>query len=363
MKHTALGKLFGKRKKGVALALTVILGAVLLCGCEKQPENADVPDNAEGGKPEIGLSFETFILDRWLRDRDVLMTSIEEYGAEVNVQNANGDVEEQIAQIEYFIEKDVDAIIVVAADKSALSEVMAKAKAAGIKTICYDRIIENADCDLYVSFDNEQVGRLMGQSLSENLESGDKIFMIQGPESDENVELVKKGFTDEVKKKGLDIVYSANCEAWLADRAVPYMKEAMELYPDVKGVMCGNDGLASQVFRVLSEEQLAGKVIITGQDGDLSACQRIANGTQEMTVFKPIEDEAKITAYYAVKLAKGEDITEELTDTFFDGAYDVPYLELEPISVTRENLDEVIIKGGFHAKEDVYRNVLPSESE
>ena len=95
---------------------------------------------------------------------------------------------------------------------------------------------------------------------------------------------------------------------------------------------------------------------VTGQDGDLAACQRIVEETQEMTAFKSVEQEASLAAKCAVLLGLGEEI-EEVQDTAYDGTYNVPYLELQPIAVTKENMDEVIIKGGFHAKEDVYLNV------
>ena len=110
---------------------------------------------------QIGLSFESFVIERWMRERDVFVSAAKELGAEVNVQNANGDVEEQISQIEYFIKKQVDVIVVVAGDCEALSDVMIKAREAGIKTVSYDRLIMNAGCDLYISFDNTEVGRLL----------------------------------------------------------------------------------------------------------------------------------------------------------------------------------------------------------
>ena len=131
----------------------------------------------------------------------------------------------------------------------------------------------------------------------------------------------------------------------------------LKLDRNVKGIICGNDDLASQAFRALSEERLAGKVCVTGQDGDLAACQRIVEETQEMTAFKSVEQEASLAAKCAVLLGLGEEI-EEVQDTAYDGTYNVPYLELQPIAVTKENMDEVIIKGGFHAKEDVYLNCL-----
>ena len=271
------------------------------------------------------------------------------------MQNANGDVEEQISQIEYFIEKGVDVIVVVAGDSEALTDVMRRAKDAGIKTVAYDRMIKNSGADLYISFNNEKVGELMAESLAENLPDGGEIFLIQGPESDNNVAQVREGIDKVLEGTELEVVFEANCEDWLAENAYTYVKEGLKLTRNVKGIICGNDDLATQVFRGLSEERLAGKVVLTGQDGDLVACQRIIAGTQEMTAFKAIEEEARIAAGYAYRLAMGEDIS-EITRTISDGTYDVPYVEMAPMAVTKENMDEVIIKGGFHSREEVYLN-------
>ena len=121
----------------------------------------------------------------------------------------------------------------------------------------------------------------------------------------------------------------------------------------------GVDDLASRVVTALSEKRMAGKKMVVGQDADLEACQRIVEGTQLMTVYKPIEKLAQRAAECAVKMAKGEEITQTISGitTKNDGAYDVPYLKIDPVSVNADNMDEVIINSGFHLKEDVYLNV------
>ena len=121
--------------------------------------------------------------------------------------------------------------------------------------------------------------------------------------------------------------------------------------------MCGNDDIASQVIQILAENQIAGQVIVVGQDGDLAACQRIVEGTQYMTAFKSIEDLARQAAEYAVKMAEEGKISSDVTDTMNDGSYDIPAKVLEPVAVTRDNIDEVIIDGGFHRRDEVYLNI------
>lgn len=344
-----------KKGRG-SLLLAVIFCFILAAGCGNAKTESQTEVKEKEDTVQIGFSIDSYVIERWIRDRDVFTSTAKALGAEVNVQNANGDVNEQIEQIKYFIKKQMDVIVVVAGDCDALSDVLKKAKDAGIKTMCYDRLVQNAGCDMYISFDNKEVGRLMAESLVNDIPDGGKIFMIQGPESDHNVALLRQGFDSVIKDKDLEVVYKNNCEGWLAEHAYDHAKEALEKYPDVRGIMCGNDELATQVFRAMSEDQVAGKVCLVGQDGDLMACQRIVEGTQNMTAFKSIEEEARLAAQYAVKLGRGEPLTKVET-TIYDGTYQVPCLELEPVAVTKENMDQVIIQGGFHAREDVYLNV------
>jgi D-xylose transport system substrate-binding protein len=336
--------------------LFVLLFAFLLMftGCKKQDEQVKEIKVTEN-KIQIGLSFDSFVIERWLRDRDTFVSTAKELGAEVNVQNANGDVSEQISQIEYFIDKKMDVIVVIAVDSEACKDVLKKARDAGIKIVAYDRLLMKSNADLYISFDNREVGSMMAETLKEKIPKGGNIITAFGPTTDNNVKQVEEGFNEIIKDSGLNVVYTVYAKGWLAEEAFDAVNEGLKKTDKIDGVLCGNDNLASQAVRALSENRMAGKVVVTGQDADLAACQRIVEGTQTMTVYKPVDKMAKSAAEYAVKLAKGEKIN--TTETMNDGKYEVPYVKLEPISVTKDNIDEVIINGGFHLKEDVYLNV------
>jgi len=345
-----------KRKGFGLLIILIILG---LTACRDKREQTKETSVSED-KIKIGLSFDSFVIERWQRDRDVFVFTAEELGAEVNVQNANGDAKKQISQLEYFIEKNMDVIVVIAVDWAACSEVIKRAKDAGIIVIAYDRLLKDSNVDLYISFDNEEVGRLMAKALVDNISEGGNIITIFGPTTDNNVQQLEQGFRSVIEESKLNAIYSVYAVNWLAEEAYYAVNEALKLTNEIDGVLCGNDNLATEAVRALSENRLAGKVIVTGQDADLAACQRIVEGTQTMTVYKPVDKLAKAAAEYAVKLAKGEKIYAD--STIFDGTYDVPFVKLEPIAVTRENIDEVIIDGGFQKKEEVYLNV-PYEKE
>ena len=179
-------------------------------------------------------------------------------------------------------------------------------KSAGIPVISYDRLIHNADTDLYISFDNEMVGELMAEALVEAIPEGGEVFMIQGSVEDNNVEMVRKGFTENIENSNLQVVYEANCEGWIAEAAAEYVEEGLKKYPNVKGIMCGNDDIASRWCKSLQKISLQESVAVVGQDGDLAACQRIVEGTQYMTAFKSIEEPGRGSSTYAVKLWERE---------------------------------------------------------
>lgn len=355
------------------LMAAALMNAVLLSGCGGGNEKSAAfsqGETEEDGKKEIsiGLSFDSFVIERWLRDRDVFTATAQELGARVNVQNANGDVEEQISQIRYLISKGMDVIVIVAIDGDRLTDVVREAKEKGIRVVCYDRLILDSGADLYVSFDNEKVGTLMGQALKDALPEGGDIFEIMGSGSDNNVAEAKRGFEKEIRGTGLKIVYSSYCDKWLAELAYDAVNEGLEENDGhIDGVMCGNDDLAGQAIRALTEKRLAGTVPVVGQDAELSGCQRIVEGTQTMSVYKSVEEEASVAAKLSVALARGEDITDPdarigVNSVINDGTYDVPCYTIDPVAVDRANMDQVIIDGGFHLRSEVYMNVADEET-
>ncbi|MCR4788616.1 MAG: substrate-binding domain-containing protein [Lachnospiraceae bacterium] len=341
------------------LRTILIISAMLLglCGCSGKEPQAKTDDKVKEVKLKIGMCFDSFVIERWQRDRDVFVQAAKEMGAEVNVQNANGDVEEQKKQIDYFIKKDMDVIVIVCIDSDALSDSVKDAKDAGIKVIAYDRLINNADIDLYVSFDNEMVGSLMGQALVDNGISGGKVVMIGGSPTDNNVSLVNNAFINIMEENEVEILDTTYCDGWRAELASDYVYANKDLIAECDAIMCGNDNLASQVVSALSVQRLAGKIMVTGQDADLEACQRIVEGTQIMTVYKPVEKLARRAAECAVALAKGEELSGNDIANIDNGKEEVPYVKLEPVMVTKENMDETIIGSGFHMKDEVYLNV------
>ena len=312
----------------------------------------------------IGFSFDSFLIERWQRDCDVFVSEVKviDPEAEVNVQNANGDIETQKSQIRYLIEKGADVLVIVCIDSDGLGDVMEEAKAAGIPVIAYDRLINNSNVDLYISFDNEKVGTLMGKALVDSGLENSNVLMLSGPTEDSNVAMVERGFRKVMEDNSVTIKDCFHASGWKAEEASDYLGQHSEDLEDVDAIMCGNDNIATNVIRTLSELRLAGKVKIVGQDADLEACQRVVEGTQVMTVYKPVEKLAQNAAKYAVALGNSkrngtEANLADVKETISDGSYDVPYYYIEPIAVNKENIDETIIASGFHTHDEVYLNV------
>jgi len=335
------------------IALLMVLSVLLCAGC-RTAEPKEITHTTKSETCTIGLSFDSFVIERWTRDRDVFVSTANELGAEVNVQSAGGDVTTQIAQIKRFIEIGVDAIVIITADAVALSDVLKEAKGKGIPVICYDRLVMNADADLYISFDNEAVGKQMAQAICDNVDDGGRIVEIMGPETDYNVAQVMNGFDSVCKEHAMNITLKYNCDNWKPELAYDFVNEHFDEISSADAIMCGNDALAGEAIHALAERGYAGRIFVTGQDGDLEACQRLVEGTQLVTVYKPVEKLARLAAECAVKLAAGESLGE--TEQFFDGTNEIAYIAIEPSAVTKENLDSVIIDSGFHLREEIYIN-------
>lgn len=336
-----------------ALMIAVIMiGSITGCGgsSEVKKDVADVDDNSI----QIGLSIDSLLIERWARERDLFVSKAQELGAEVNVQNANGEVQEQIKQIQYFIDKKVDVIVVIAIDDIALQDVIGKAKKEGIKIVAYDRLIRNSNVDLYISMDNEKVGELMAQAIIEEIGKEGHIIQIKGSPTDYNVKLVQDGFEKVINTTKIRVDKAVFSDNWVAENGFYETEEYLSERKIPDAIMCGNDNIAAQAIKALLEHRLAGKVCVVGQDADLEACQRIVEGTQYMTVFKPVENLAKEAARMAVDMAN--DVPLGLKETMNDGKYDVPYRKLDPIAVTKKNMDEVIT-GKYHQRNEIYLNV------
>lgn len=304
---------------------------------------------------KIGMAIDDLRLERWQKDRDIFVSKAESLGAKVFVQSANGNEETQMSQIENMINRGVDVLVIIPYNGQVLSNVVAEAKREGIKVLAYDRMINNADIDFYISFDNEKVGEIQAQSLVEKVPQGN-YFLMGGSPVDNNARLFRDGqmkvlkpFIDSGKIK---VVGDQWVDGWLPENALKIMENALTTNNNkIDAVVASNDATAGGAIQALSAQGLAGKVAISGQDADLAGIKRIMAGTQTMTVYKPITQLANTAAEVAVEL--GNDKQPKSDATLNNGLKEVPARLLTPIKVDKSNIESTVIKDGFHKKSDL----------
>ncbi len=318
-------------------------------------------------RPVIGLSLDTLKEERWQRDRDNFVKKATELGADVKVQDANSDDVRQVADVQTLITLGVDVIVIAPHNGDAMAKAVRMAHDAGIPVLAYDRLIRNCDLDLYMTFDNFRVGELQAQYLVEALAKigpGKKrIMRLYGAKTDNNATVFKAG-QDKVlgpliESGAIEVVHEDWVDDWKPENAKKVANAGLnKVGNDFHAILASNDGTAGGAIQALIEEGLAGKVLVTGQDADLAACQRIVGGTQSMTIYKPLKNLAEQAAEYAVKLAQGRPII--ATGAYDNGQIQVPTVQLEVIAVTKDNLRETVIADGFHPAEAIYRNAAPN---
>lgn len=309
----------------------------------------------------IGFSVatDTFILERWNKDINIFASTAKDLGAEVIVQLSAGGTKEQIDQINYLLKQDINVLVVIAHDMEMIAGVIKQALDAGIPVVAYDRMIMNVPIDAYISFDNVEVGRLFGKALTAKVPRG-KYLIVNGSVRDNNSFLVHNGLMEVlqpyISDGTIQVVQDIWLNEWSFDEALDKIGKVFDASIDIDAISCGNDQIASAAIQILSERRMAGKVAVVGQDADLISCQRVVEGTQLMTVYKPIAKLASRAAKLAIALAKREAFPYDLLMDNKSGVMIASYIEA-PLAVFKENMEETVIKDGFHSKEDIFRNI------
>ena len=352
-----------------AFALLVVFAA----GCKKSEEKAPEGTGAAatgtaaqpakppaGDKIVIGFSMDTLKEERWQRDRDLVVAKGKELGADVIVQAANGNDELQISQAENMLTQGVNVLLVAPHNGKTAATIVEAAHKAGVPVISYDRLIRDSDVDLYVSFDNVRVGEMQASYLTQRKPKGNYL-LIGGAPTDNNARLFRDGQMNVIKplvdKGDIKIISDQWAKEWQPVEALKITENALTQNNNaVDAVVASNDGLAGAAIQALGEQKLAGKVLVSGQDAELAACQRIANGTQAMTVYKPIKRLAEKATELAVKLAKKQPHG-ETTKPVNNGKIDVPSVLLDPVQVDKDNLVTTVIADGYQKLDQVYKDV------
>jgi D-xylose transport system substrate-binding protein len=332
---------------GIAL-LTVLAAA---CGSP----SSRPPQQAEEPKPKIGLLMDT-LDERWKRDRELFVERAQQLDAEVLVEAAERDDAKQLQQAQSLLDRGVEALVVIPHNAEKAAQIVELAKKKSVGVISYDRLILNADIDLYFSYDNKKVGEQQAQYLRNQAPKGNYI-LLGGAPTDNNAKMIREGqmsvLQDAIKRGDIKIVADPWVPDWRADLATEITAAALKKARNqVVAIVASNDTTAGGAIAALEQAGLAGKVFVSGQDANLDAVQRIVKGTQTVTVYKPLRPLARGAASAAVQLAKKEKV--EGTSTINNGMKDVQAMLLAPIPVHKDLVDQIIIGDKFHTREQIY---------
>jgi D-xylose transport system substrate-binding protein len=315
-------------------------------------------------KLQIGFSIEDMKGERWQTDRDSFEVRAKELGAEVISRDAGGDDDLQFQQVKDMINAGVKVLVLLPHDPAMANRMVEAAKSAHVKVISYDRLVPNSDVDLYVSFDRIETGRMQAEYLLKRAPKGNYVLIAGSPSAEDAKTLhdaqmsVLQPYVD---RGDIKVIADGYTKDWLPSEAYLFMLKAIDsAQGNIAAVVASNDGLAGGAIQALREHNLAGKVAVSGQDADLAAVICVANGTQTMTVYKPIVNEAARAAEEAVRLAKGEKAHAD--GTMSNGKVKVPSIMLKPVAVTKDNIMTTVVKDGFQTLKSI-NQALPQDQQ
>ncbi|WP_406258025.1 sugar ABC transporter substrate-binding protein [Streptomyces nigra] len=343
-----------------ASTMTLALGA---CGGLGVTGDSSEASPTKGNDVTVGLLLPETANTRYDKfDYPIIKKKVESLTSrqgKVVYRNADADAKKQEEQLQQMVDDQVDVILLDAVDAHAIAGGVEKAKDAGIPVIAYDRLAEGP-IDAYVSFDNELVGEVQARSLLEamgDVDSSDKIVMMNGSLTDPNAKQFKSGALSELKGT-VDIAKSYDTKDWKPENAQANMTEALNEIGvgNIKGVYSANDGMASGVIKALEAAGVTQLPPITGQDAELDAVQRILSGEQYMSVYKSYPHEAESAAEMAVAKVQGKDIQfDSLTQDQVDSPthQDIPALLVPVSALTKSNIGKTVLADGIYKLSEI----------
>ncbi len=314
----------------------------------------------------VGVSWANFQEERWKIDEAAMQAALAKGGARYVSADAQSSNEKQISDVEGLIARGVNVLIILAWDKDAVLPAVSKAKAEKIPVIGYDRLIETPGV-FYITFDNREVGRMEAREVFKVRPKGNYVF-IKGSNTDPNADFVHSGQLDilgaAIKRGDIKVVGEQYTDGWRPEVAQKNMEQILTRTNNkVDAVVASNDGTAGGVIAALAAVGLAGKVPVSGQDGDIVALNHVAKRNQTVSVWKDARDLGRGAGEVAVALAKGTAMDKIRGAVKFKGPQGVTLdsILLKPVPITFNNLD-VVIKAKWATKAQVCQGVDPAKA-
>jgi len=347
--------------KRIMLLIITLNLSLFLPGCnysddKKNAEEKQNIENTQENKIKIRSIPSSQQEDRWIMDFKAIQEECDRQNIELIYDTAEMDADRQASQCLSMLSKGIQMLILIPYDAQKAAKIVEEAHKKNIKVISYDRLIIGADVDMYITFDNEKVGELMGKALTQAVPKGNYVFL-KGAPNDRNCFYVTRGAMKYIQplidKGDVKIVFEDSVIDWKPENALNLMNKAIEENPNnIHGVFAPNDATAGACIEALTAHNLISKIPVTGQDSEISAVRRILSGTQLMTIFKDTRELGKKSIEIAKKMVNGE--TVDISTKLNNEKIDVPTIYLTPEAITKQNIDDLLINSGYLSRDSVY---------
>lgn len=340
----------------------VIVSAFFALACSgATTTNSDQAGSpAASGKIKIGFAMATVKEERWQRDRAAFEAHCKKLDVDCRITVAENSADRQANDVDNLLTQKVDVLVIAPQDATQAATMVEKAKAQGIPVISYDRLINSEKIDVYISHQVPVIGTKIAEYALKAVPKGN-YAMVYGSSADNNALIMKKAQLEilqpAIDRGDIKIVAEELVKDWKPELALNFAENALtKNNDDIQAFVASNDGMAGGVISALAKRNIAGKVVVTGQDAEKGALQSIAEGKQTMTVYKPIIPLANAAVEASIKLAKKEKLDSK---PFLNDAIkkEIPAILLEVTSVDKNNLLDTVIKDGFATYDDVFKNV------
>jgi len=303
---------------------------------------------------KVGFLFST-MGSRWLKEKQYFEDKIKENGGQVIVKVADRDDLKQYQQARELIDEGVDIIVINSVNENSAAAIVRDAHENGIKVVAYDMLIKNCDLDFFITFDGEKVGELLAQFMVEKVPQGNYV-LLNGDKGDQNAIIFQNGILKIlqplIESKKIDLVYSGYIDDWSGENAAFYTDKIIEFSNiEINAIISTYDGLSDGVASVLKLRNLTDRILLTGQDAEIAACNRIMNGEQGMTVYKPGKALANKCAEIVLQLINNVAIAD--IKYVNNGRIEVPSMILEPVAIDKNNMESTVVADGFLSMDEI----------
>ena len=306
-------------------------------------------------EPKIGFILATMNEERYQKDHEYFLAAAKKYGVSVVFAACDNSERTQASKVENMLAKGIKALVIQPVNSDAAAPFVEAAHKANVPVITYDREINNADVDYYVTQDSYQVGKLQAEAAAKFLNGKGNVLILSGQAGHSVAAEITRGNVETLAKfPGIKVIAQQNHDGWSTSGAMATTENVLTKHKnDIQAILANNSGMASGAVQALEQQKLAGKVFVAGADADLTAIRNIVAGRQHFEVLKALQPLADKSAWLASELAKGHKPTAPGTSK--NGKKDVPTFNTDVFPVDKANIDSQIIAYGFHTKADVYQ--------